>query len=161
MVRLKNPFLIICLVTVATFMAVFPVGCHKTPSPVDIISIFKASPDKMPPKSFGMPGTPIDPYPTHVQQVFISGDTMFLGLGINNQPKTDVTFSKYTSYSKTIGKETEIGLPTDLGPFEAHSLVLVAFENPWPVPDEPGIYEVRVYLGNEIVASAVFEVKIP
>lgn len=70
--------------------------------------------------------------------------------------------------NKGTGKEVEIGgqqtgkavgvPPEDFGPFEGQ--VFPFFDNPLWVPDEPGTYEIRVYRDDEVVGSAVFEVKL-
>jgi hypothetical protein len=83
---------------------------------------------------------------------------MFLGLVMSKRLKEDVTFSRYTFFNKATGKEVEIEATNELGPFEPGAILEVALQNPWPVPSEPGTYEVRIYLDDKVVASAVFEV---
>ncbi len=100
-----------------------------------------------------------EPYTPGIQEIFTPSEKMALGLSINQQLDQNITFSKYTFFNRKSGEETEIGVQDDLGPFEPGQVILIAWINPWPVPDEPGNYELRVYMGNEMVASAVFEVK--
>jgi hypothetical protein len=158
MLQLKGLASAIRLMLAVAF-ATLAAACGASPDAVDVISIFEATPH--PPPSFGppIPGNPGDPHPDPIQEVFSPGDEMFLGLVVGSQLKKNVTFSKYTFYSRGTGGETEIGSASDRGPFDPGSIRLVAFQQPWVVPDQPGIYEVRVYLEDEAVASAVFEVR--
>lgn len=82
---------------------------------------------------------------------------MNLGLVISRQLKTEVTFSKFTFFNKAAGTEGEVESPGDLGPFKPGS---AHFLGPWEVPGEKGEYELRVYVGDEVVASALFNVGI-
>ena len=84
---------------------------------------------------------------------------MYLGLRISSKIKANVKFSKFTYFNKETGEEIGIGSPSDLmRAWELGQVDLLAFNNPWPVPEEPGDYQVRIYLDNTVVASAMFEV---
>ena len=85
---------------------------------------------------------------------------MLLGLIMSKRPKEKVTFSRYTFFNEATGEEVEIEDPDELGPFWPGTEQFVALQNPWPVPSEPGMYEVRIYQDDKIVASAVFEVRL-
>lgn len=150
-------------------------------NPVEVIQIFKAKPlastqnpsvPQVPAPGGGIPpsadwasGLPVNPHPANVQGVFSMVDKIFLGMRF--APGKEVTFSKYTFLNKRTGEEVKIdwhqtGLgvgvpPGDLGPFEGQYFPF--FDNPLWVPEEPGIYEIRAYLDDVVVASAVFEVK--
>lgn len=99
------------------------------------------------------------PHPAKIQGVFDAGDKMFLGLVISKQIKNEVKFSRFTFFNKETGTEEEVrASPDDLGPFEPGGKHLLAFLDPWEVPNEDGKYELRVYIGDEVVASALFNV---
>ena len=74
--------------------------------------------------------------------------------------KKAVTFSRYAFYNRETSQETETSLPANLGPFGPwDDSGTYYFEvGLWPVPNETGTYEVRVYLGDKIEGSVVFEV---
>lgn len=100
------------------------------------------------------------PHPYGVQRVFSPNTRMFLGVSINPRYNASVTFSKYTFFSARTAEEREVGFSArETGPFEPGQQVFPAILSPWAVPNEPGVYEIRIYSGNEVVASAVFEVK--
>ncbi|MFC1968788.1 serine protease, partial [Chloroflexota bacterium] len=136
-------------------------GCQQsTPDVVEVIAIFPAESGAPPPTgAWGSPGGSIDPHPDRVQRVFSPGDKMYLGLRISSKIEANVTFSRFTYFNKETGEEIEVGSSSDLvrawGPGQVN---LLAFNNPWPVPDEPGEYQVGIYLDNKVVASARFEV---
>jgi hypothetical protein len=52
-----------------------------------------------------------------------------------------------------------IGDSNYLGPFNPGQILIAANPDFWRVPEQPDIYELRIYMGNDIVASALFEVK--
>ena len=104
---------------------------------------------------------PTGPHPSKIQEVFDPRDKMFLGLVISEQITNEVKFSRFTFFNKGTGTEEEIvASPGDLGPFEPGRGSLTGFQNAWEVPDENGEYELRLYLGDEVVASAHFNVGI-
>jgi len=144
------------LVTTTFLLLLMSGGCSKTPEPIDYIEIFKER--QTVPPSFGL-GAPIDPFPDGIQETFSKDDRMFLGLVISEENKNNVTFDKYTFYNRNTEQEIEITDVDDLRVFKPDQITLVAFNNPWSVPKEPGTYEIRVYLDNKIVASAVFKVR--
>lgn len=160
----------LCVPAMLMFLTMLLVSCNTggTNSPIYLIRIFKGMPDSpVPPGGWGVSlGSP-EPYPKGIQQIFVPGEKIALGLNISlgpdskNTPGENIAFSKYTFYNTETGEEKEIEVEgDDLGPFQMHSVVLIAWLHPWPVPSAPGTYEFRVYLRNKVVASALFEVKI-
>ena len=147
--------LILAVILTATQL----VGCSKAPDPVYFICIYKARPHVPKGLGEGIWIRPPNPHPDFIQGTFSPGDKIFLGLVINRENKEDITFSRYTFYNKRTGQEPEVGASGDLIPFEPGQITLVAFSNPWMVPEQPDIYEVRIYMGSDVVASALFEVK--
>jgi hypothetical protein len=131
-------------------------GCLKIPEPIDYIEIFKER--QTVPPSFGL-GAPINPHPEGIQETFSKDDRMFIGLVISEENKNNVTFNRYTFYNRETEQEKEIPKNDGSRLFKPGQITLVAFDDPWLVPEQPGIYEFRVYLDNEIVASAVFKVR--
>jgi hypothetical protein len=73
--------------------------------------------------------------------------------------KENIIFTQYTFFNIGTSAEFKVGLPEQLGPFEPGQLPLIAFDDPWPVPTETGHYEFRVYLGNRVVARALFNIR--
>ena len=151
------------ILALTVLLTTLPTGCKNKSNPVYFIFINSAEiqleSQELSPVKFPIPKIPAkaNPYPDWIQETFRSGSHMFPGI-IITQLKKSVTFSRYTFYNKETGEELEIGLPADLGPFASISWNLIAQSNPWLVPSEPGIYELRVYLDEKIVASALFEV---
>jgi len=152
----------LCAIALTTLLLVAPVtGCQpSTPDVVEVIAIFPAESGAPPPTgAWGSPGVTIDPHPDRVQRVFSPGDKMYLGLRISSKIKANVIFSRFTYFNKETGEEIAVGSPSDLmRAWEPGQVDLLAFNNPWSVPEEPGEYRVRVYLDNEVIASARFEV---
>lgn len=142
------------------------VGCKQEPwqetnDIVEVIRIFKAESPDYPPPPGGWISMSTGPHPSKIQEVFDPGDKMFLGLVISEQIMNEVKFSRFTFFNKDTGTEEEIvASPDDLGSFEPGRGFLTGFQNPWEVPDENGEYEVRVYLGDKVIASALFNVGI-
>ncbi|MDD5083088.1 MAG: hypothetical protein PHU08_06945 [Dehalococcoidales bacterium] len=134
-------------------------GCQFTGSdPVEVIRVFKARPGTpVPTGGWGLASS--DPYPDAVQVVFSPGEKMYLGLRISGRLKSDVTFAKYTFFNKGTGVEVVVAAsPDDLGPLEPGSVVLLGFSDPWAIPTTAGSYEFRVYLGDRVVAAALFDI---
>ena len=158
---IRNSVIVVSLAFVILLMAPPVSGCHQTSNPVSYISVFKVRPGQRasPPPSWAA-DPPVAPHPTSVQAVFNPRDRMFLGLIMSKRPKEKVTFSRYTFFNEATGEEVEIEDPDELGPFWPGTEQFVALQNPWPVPSEPGMYEVRIYQDDKIVASAVFEVRL-
>jgi len=156
---IRNSVIVATLALVIPLLALPVSSCHQTSNPVSYITVFRVRPGKLPlpPPSWGTDAQVV-PYPTYVQAVFSPRDRMFLGLIMSKRPKEEITFSSYTFLNKATGEEVEIEATNELGPFEPGTEQFVALQNPWPVPSEPGIYEVRIYQDDKLVASAVFEV---
>ena len=130
---------------------------------VGMILIFKVMQFGNPPPTgqFNAPDVP-SPHPGNIQQDFNPGDRMFLIVTMNPQYVGNITFSKYTFFNKASGRETEIAPPRSTDPFapgQSLHLTPATPGNSWVVPNEPGIYEIRIYADAVNVASAVFEVK--
>jgi hypothetical protein len=128
-------------------------------SPVDAIYIFKARINQHVPSGEFSGAVNPNPHPEGIQKTFSQGESLFLILSMRDDLKENVIFSQYTFYNKETKIEVDTGSPEDFETWEAGQTNLVAFNKPWPVPDQPGIYELRVYLGKRIVASAVFQVE--
>ncbi len=155
----SRSIVIIGLILAISLVLIQVAGCSKAPPPVYFIQVFKARPVLPPSFAEGIWIMPPNPNPEHVQEVLNPGDKIYIGLVINRENKENITFSKYTIFGRDTGQEIEVGVPGELGPFEPGRIAEVAFDNPWAVPEQLGIYELRVYMGDEVVASAVFEVK--
>ena len=130
---------------------------------VGLIMIFKVMQFINPPPTgqFNAPDIP-SPHPGNIQQVFNPGDRMFLIVTTNPQYVGNITFSKHTFFNKDNGRETEIAPPRSTGPFGPGQIIHLTPATPgnsWAVPNEPGIYEIRIYADAAMVASAVFEVQ--
>jgi hypothetical protein len=134
-------------------------GCSREHVPVYYIKVFKASQDIPPSFAAGIWEEPSMPHPELIQTVLSPGDKIYLGLVINRENKKNITFSRYIFFNKRTGQEIEVGNPDDLGPFEPGQILIVSHPDFWTVPEQLDIYELRVYMGNDIVASALFEVK--
>jgi hypothetical protein len=135
-------------------------GCSRPTVPVTFIEVFRVRPGESaaPPPSWTALA-PTNPFPAGVQGVLGPREKIFFGLIINKDAKEPVTFSGYTYYRETPAVTTEVPLRAgEMGPFNPGQTPLVGMKNPWPVPSEPGIYQLRVYLGGKVVASAIFEV---
>ena len=115
-------------------------------------------------------GTPVEtsliwlsktgPHPTAMQQSFNLGDELMLGFIIDPDTKS-ITFTKYTYLNTTTQTETTIISDTEeLGPFKSvgGDVVSVHKVGPWSVPFQQGSYELRIYVGQKVIASALFEV---
>lgn len=154
--------LIISCAIVLTILSLITsvLGCiQKTNDFIETIYIFKAeSPDDPPPPG-GWTFASTGPHPTEIQRVFDSGDKMFLGLVISDQIQNEINLSRFTFFNKGTGTKEEVATsPSDLGPFEPGGKYLSGFQNPWGVPSGPGEYELRIYLVDEVIASALFSV---
>ena len=86
---------------------------------------------------------------------------MIVEIIISQEEKKSVTFSKFTFFNKDTKNEVSIKTSDDFGPFASGTYILSYVDNPWTAPQEQGTYELRIYIGNDIVASAVFEVVSP
>jgi len=143
------------------FLSTVIVGCQqKTTDIIQNITIFKWEfGDFVPPGGWMFRIT--GPHPTEVQELFDPGEKINLGLVINRQIKDDITFSRFTFYNRHTGAEQEVvAAPRDYGPFDSDGEYFLGYKNPWQVPDEDGEYELRLYMGDELVASVLFNVGI-
>ncbi len=159
MKKLKN----LCAIVLTALLLVISVaGCQQqAPDVIETIYIFKAHPLYNPPPPGGWTFQTTGPHPARVQGLFDPGDKIFLGLVISERLKGDTSFSRFTFFNKGTGAEEEIrASPGDLGPFEPDGEYLPGLQNPWEVPDKDGKYELRLYLSDEVVASALFNVGI-
>ena len=102
------------------------------------------------------------PYNTTIY-TFSEGYQILIHIKLKSELETAVTFTKFTFYNKETGTEeivdlvddyTSWGLVDDLGPLDPGA------DNLWgaQVPYEGGEYELRLYLEEEVVASAILEV---
>jgi|WetSurMetagenome_2_1015567.scaffolds.fasta_scaffold09211_3 hypothetical protein len=99
-----------------------------------------------------------DPHPTG-QSVFQSGDKSYVILSVNENQQNPITFSRYTFYNQKTEQEVDFGSSKDFDSWEAGQIDLINSQNPWNVPEQPGKYELRIYLVDKITASAVFRVE--
>ena len=159
---MKNLTVICVVALLAPLLLLTPAGCQVlAPDVVEDIEIMKASPGEPPPTS-GWAMRRTGPHPAEIQQVFKPGETMMLGLVIKDQLfKREVTFSRFTLFNKETGIEEELKVsPGDLESYETGGIYLLGYPDPWDVPGEDGEYELRLYLGDKVVASALFSVGI-
>jgi hypothetical protein len=155
---MKKLFLLCSIVLTTLLLISSVVGCRSGKTDVvEHIMIFKSEPGDPPPPG-GWALLPPNPYPEDIQGVFSPGDKMFLGLSLSSDISGEIKFSKYTFLNQETGMEEQVELADDLGPFEPGQKLLVAFDNPWPVPDIPGTYKLNIYMDDSVVASAIFEV---
>ena len=131
------------------------------PPAVETIRVMKTSPGEPPPPG-GWAMTPSGAYPTDVQEVFQPGEKIMLGLSISDRSiGGEITFSGFTFFNRGTGAEQAIDVsPGSFGPWETGSTFLVGYHDLWDVPFEDGEYELRVYAGDKVVASALFNVGI-
>jgi len=152
---------VIGILFLLVFLLTVTVGCQqKTTDIIQNITIFKWKfGDFVPPGGWTFSTT--GPHPTEVQELFDPGDKMNLGLVINRQIKDDITFSRFTFYNRQTGAKQEVvAALKDYGPYDPDGEYFLGYKNPWEVPGKDGEYELRLYMGDELVASALFNVGI-
>lgn len=160
-VSVVERLIILCVVALSVLVLLLPIaGCQQPHDVVENIHIMKADPPGYPPPPSGWALKPADPHAAYVQAVFEPREKMMLGLVISDRVKREVTFSRFTFFNKGTGAEVEVPSPDDLGPFEPGGTHLMGYPDPWDIPDEDGEYELRVYLADEVVSSALFNVGI-
>lgn len=147
---------IICTMIPFLLIGTLLIGC-TAPNPVNGIVVRKALPNHQPPRGsfYGLK----NPHPAEVQAVFQHVDKMVVVLSISEKLKSEVTFTRYTFFNKEIGQEVDVGSPEDFAAWEPGQIGLINIDNPWAVPEQPGEYEVRIYMKESIVASAIFRVE--
>jgi hypothetical protein len=129
----------------------------QTTHTVERIFLFKWQ-QPQPPTGAIYATAPTNPYTNQVELTVYMNDRLFFFLRTSHHIKNSITFTKFTYYNTTLKAETQMGSTSDLGPYFPDELYLVAFNDPWPVPETPGVYQLRVYVGNKVVAWALFEV---
>ncbi len=151
---MKNLITLGTLVLATLLAMVLATGCgHDV---IEAISVFIAQPDTPVPTG-GWALTKRGPHPSEVQGVFQPGDKQFLGLAFAEDSGDDIYLSRITFYNEATGVEEEAAtIPADLGPYRAGGTYLIGYENPWGVPGEAGEYKLRIYVGDDVVASAPF-----
>ena len=162
MVFKKNWITLIAMFYLFTLLAVLTVSCSHITNPVYSMYIVKYIDNSLGPTKLPIVVKP-NPYPDWVQQSFIPGDKLVLYITFSHLEKA-ITFSRYAFYSRETSQEAETALPSSFGPFGPYpddGGIRDINGGPWQVPDKPGKYEVRVYLGDKIEGSAVFEVGSP
>ena len=141
-------------------VAVVPLGgCSRTP--VTYIQVFKTTSGTaagVPPGTWAE-GVPVRPRRTEVQAVFMPGDRIYLGIKIDPRLSGNVTFSRYTFFNTAARQERPVEDAKELGPFEPGQVLLVGLPWGWPVPSAAGRYEIRIYVGEKVIASAAFDVR--
>lgn len=124
---------------------------------VRVIKVFKVK-QPFPPSGEWVRVDSPNPNPTSVQEVFSQNDSMYVGVRINPEYTSNVMFSKFTFFNQATGQEKEIGFPLESWPFKPGQIVHLGLTKPWGVPKEIGTYEIRIYQGEKVAASAVFQV---
>jgi len=147
---------IICAMILFLLIGTLLIGC-TAPNPVNGIVVRKALPDYQPPRGsfYGLK----NPYPTEVQAVFQHEDKMVVVLSISEKLKSKVTFTRYTFFNKETGQEVDVGSPEDFRDWSPGQIDVINLDHPWDVPNQPGEYEVRIYMKESSVASAIFRVE--
>ena len=84
---------------------------------------------------------------------------MFIAVSVRKNLKSSVTFSRFTFLNQRTKEETDIGSNEDNKTFQPGQIDLIAVENPWPVPSQPGSHELRIYSEDRVLASAAFRVE--
>ena len=137
------------------------VGCCLSTETVETIRVRIAEPDESPPPGVWLGGD-TGPYPEDVQEVFKPGQKMMLGLILGEQlPEGEITFSGFAFYNKGTGVEEEVPVSPDvLGPWEQGGRIIINYPEIWEVPSEEGEYELRVYVDDDVIAAAPFNVGI-
>ena len=143
----------IILASIFLMLFLFTIGC-STPNPVKkIIILHRPSGGAIP--TFGWTVDPsTNPFPSNVQQVFQPKQELIIGIKIDKHLKDNVTFSKVTLFNRETMNEVVV-LSSDLGPFKPGQAFYLPY---YAVPNEKGSYEIRIYLDQEVIASALFEV---
>ena len=97
MVREMNRLIVVFVIILMTLVTLVPAGCQlSAPDIIEVIAIFPAESGSPPPTgAWGSPGVSANPHPERVQRVFSPGDRMYLGLRVNNEIETSVTFSRF------------------------------------------------------------------
>ncbi len=140
--------LIICLL--AFLLAISTCACIST-SAVTYISDFRGTSPGIPPSGW-VENAPTISYVKQPKHEYNRGEKMFIGIRL----KQKVTFTKYVFFSRSQSMETVIQT-NDLGPFES-GISFPGINNPWRVPNTPGIYDLRLYVGDSVIASVAFSV---
>lgn len=148
--------LLLCL------LASFTAGCRPWLNEIRTIHIFKTQRDYYPPPpapTSGWTFRKTGPHPSDIQKTFNQDDTMYVGLVFNQYIHGEIYLSGITTFNVETGDEEPISVPADdLGPFDPGDKCTLGFMNPWPVPDEAGTYELRLYADDKMIASALFVV---
>ena len=142
-------------------LTLFGSGCStQTPLLIDRITVMKEPRDQhMPTGHFGpLPEIPV-PQSGVVGAPYHPGDKIFIILSVNENLNDDITFSRFTFYNLQTKEEVDLPIPEGLEPFTPGQIFEVAFDDYWTVPDEPGNYELRVYVGKQEAISATFAVE--
>lgn len=142
-------------------LILFGSGCSsQTPVLIDRITVMKEPRDHLLPTGYFGP-LPEEPIPQFgvVGAPYHPGDKIFIILSVSKNLKDAVTFSRFTFYNQQTKEEVDLPVPEGLEPFTPGQIFTVAFDDYWTVPDEPGNYELRVYVGKKEAISATFTVE--
>ena len=138
------------------WLSSFTTGCTAD-TPVDGITIRQADPDRhIPSMYFGETG---QAFKTDIFALFAPGDSVYIGLKVKRDLKDTVTFTRFTFYNLQTKTETELAVPEDNPAFYPGGTDLIAFNDPWLVPGDTGVYELRIYYGAQLVAAITFAVR--
>ena len=146
---------IIYLVVASALVAiVLPLAGCQYSTPVKNIKLVKASvmETEHPPTGVFL-SFPSGPYNDTVKS-FNKGEEILIYIELEGEIEAPVTFTKFAFYNKETGAEVIIELLDNLGPFEPGE------NHTWETqaPDEDSEYELRVYIGKRVAASALLDV---
>ncbi len=154
---MKNQIVSGALVSMVVLSMFLATGCSH--NIIETINIFIAQPG-VPVPTGGWAFTRSGPHPSEIQGVFQSGDKQFMGLAFAEGAGDEIYLSRITFYNVDTGIEKEAVVVTaDLGTYQGGVKYLIGHENPWIIPVENGEYKLRVYVGDDVVASAIFAVR--
>jgi len=137
------------------WLSAFAAGCIAS-TPVDAITIRKALPDRQIPTIY-LPYTE-HAFTTGEFAIFSPEDKIYIGLKIKRNLKSYITFTRFTLFDQKTKNEIELDNPEDNPAFKPGQTGLIAFYDPWPVPGDNGIYELRIYYGEHLAAAVTFAV---
>jgi len=142
------------IVSLLCILSIILTGCSPS-NPVRYITILKTTASGAPPPG----GWSLYPGTVHfqaaVQATSSPNAEMFIGLIIDERFDKTVTFSGCSILDTQTGEEETLRSADDLGPYEPGHIFSFSFT----APDEPGVYEIRLYYEDSLVASAPFEIQ--
>ena len=141
----------ILTVLFSAFLIVISTSACESTSPVTYISDFRGMSPGIPPSGW-VDNAPTAAFIKQPQREYNRDEKIFIGIRLRQK----VTFTKFTFVSRSQSTETLIQT-NDLGPFES-GIQFPGINDPWRVPNTPGIYDLRLYIGEKVIASVAFNV---